>query len=192
MNNSNKRQCDSNKWQRDSNKRQRDNNKRQCDNNEQSVIRWPIAWGGSEQGRQEWGRTRYVYHTYFTNWILYSSPTWSAIEWTPPPPLLPITTTSISKCAHESEPQWLRFGLFGPTCVIHARVIKCVPPPLAQSSTHPNHHHHHLCFWERTQIWAPAAQIQILALHAPSMLACAPITPPPVLPHPADSHHCPQ
>ena len=54
------------------------------------------------------------------------------------------------------------------------------------------HYHHHLRFRERTRIWAPAAWIQILALHAPSMLARAPITPPPVLPHPANSHHCPQ
>ena len=53
------------------------------------------------------------------------------------------------------------------------------------------HYHHHLHFRERTRIRAPAARIQILA-PPPSMLACAPITPPPVLPHPANSHHCPQ
>jgi len=80
-----------------------------------------------------------VYNTYFTNWTLYSSPTQSAIEWTPLFSSFPITTTSVSKGAHESKPQRLRFGLW--PLIVYARAIKCMPPLLAQSSTHPNHHH---------------------------------------------------
>jgi hypothetical protein len=85
-----------------------------------------------------------VYRTYFTNWSLYSSPTRSAIDWTPPPPSLPITTTSVSKGAHESEPRRLRFGLWPYTRRLcsrdqvrapTARTIKYAPQPPSSTIT---------------------------------------------------------
>jgi hypothetical protein len=50
-----------------------------------------------------------------------------------PPPPFPRPHMNPSPGGSDSD--------FGPTCVVHAHAIKCVPPPLAQSSTHPNHHH---------------------------------------------------
>ncbi|KIM85534.1 hypothetical protein PILCRDRAFT_816733 [Piloderma croceum F 1598] len=113
------------------------------------------------------------------------------------------TTTPIASYHHHLRFQG-RTRIRAPAAQIRTLVLY-VSSMLARSSACPHrshnqvrtpttiiHHHHHLHFRERTQIRAPAARIQILALHAPSMLARAPITSPPVLPHPADSHHCPQ